>query len=117
DSSGSKNLVSNLEKNEELKSVLLQETPWVLQAQNETEQKQNVAALFDMMRMSSEAKTNFNKLKDMQTSNGGFVWFKGGRDDRYITQYIITSAGHLQKLKALPGETHAEWNELIVAAL
>ena len=117
DSSNNKSLVSNLEKNEELKSILLQETPWVLQAQNETEQKQNIALLFDMMRMSSEAKTNLNKLKDMQTSNGGFVWFKGGNDDRYITQYIITSVGHLQKLNALQEESYAEWNKLIDAAL
>ena len=117
DSSGNKSLVSSLEKNEELKSILLQETPWVLQAQNETEQKQNIALLFDMMRMSSEAKKNFNKLKDMQTSNGGFVWFKGGSDDRYITQYIITSVAHLKKLNALPEESYAEWNELTDAAL
>ncbi|HRQ52123.1 MAG TPA: alpha-2-macroglobulin, partial [Agriterribacter sp.] len=65
----------------------------------------------------SEAKTNFNKLKDMQTSNGGFVWFKGGNDDRYITQYIIAGVGHLQKLNALPGESYNEWNEIIDAAL
>ncbi|HRP56850.1 MG2 domain-containing protein [Agriterribacter sp.] len=117
DSTSSRSLVSGLEKNEELKSILLQETPWVLQARNEAEQKQNIALLFDMMRMSSEAKTNFNKLKDMQTSNGGFVWFKGGSDDRYITQYIVTGAGHLLKLNALPENSYNEWNEIIDAAL
>ena len=41
-----------------------------------------------------------HKLKDMQSSNGGFVWFKGGPDDRYMTQYIVTGIGHLKKLKA-----------------
>ena len=45
-------LLSNLQKNEELKSVLLQETPWVLQAQNEEQQKKNIALLFDMAKMS-----------------------------------------------------------------
>ncbi len=44
--------MSNLQKNEELKSVLLEETPWVLQAQNEAQQKKNIALLFDMVRMS-----------------------------------------------------------------
>lgn len=117
DSSSGKGLVSSLGKNEALKSILLQETPWVLEAQNEAEQKQNIALLFDLMRMKGEAKTNFNKLKDMQTPNGGFVWFKGGNDDRYITQYIITGLGHLRKLNALSEESHAEWNELIEAAL
>ncbi len=38
----------------------------------------------------------------MQSEGGGFPWFKGGRDDRYITQYIISGIGHLKKLKAVP---------------
>lgn len=93
-------LLSNLQKNPELKSVLLQETPWVLQAGSEATQKKNIALLFDMVRMSSERNNNLEKLKSMQLSNGGFVWFKGGPDDRYITQYILTGIGHLKKLGA-----------------
>lgn len=91
-------LLSSLQKNEELKSVLLEETPWVLQAKSESEQKKNMALLFDMVRMSNERSRSLEKLKQMQSSNGGFVWFKGGPDDRYITQYIITGIGHLKKL-------------------
>ncbi|MFT3747705.1 MAG: alpha-2-macroglobulin family protein [Agriterribacter sp.] len=117
DSAGNKGLASALEKNEELKSVVLQETPWLIQAKSETEQKRNIAMLFDMVRMSNEAASNFNKLKDMQTSNGGFVWFKGGRDDRFITQYIVTGIGHLQKLHALPAERMNEWKQVVSQAL
>ena len=95
-------LLSNLQKNEELKSVLLQETPWVLQAKNEAQQKKNIALLFDLVRMSGELTKSITKLQELQSSNGGFVWFKGGPDDRYITQYILTGIGHLKKLKALP---------------
>lgn len=91
-------LLSNLQKNQELKSALLEETPWVLQAKTEAEQKKNIALLFDMVRMSNEMSGNLEKLKTMQSSNGGFVWFIGGPDDRYITQYIITGIGHLKKL-------------------
>jgi uncharacterized protein YfaS (alpha-2-macroglobulin family) len=94
-------LLSNLQKNEELKSVLLQETPWVLEAKSEAQQKKNIALLFDMVRMSREQTSALSHLQDLQTSNGGFVWFQGGRDDRYITQYILTGIGHLRKLKAL----------------
>jgi hypothetical protein len=94
-------LLSNLQKNEELKSILLQETPWVLSAQNETQQKKNIALLFDMVRMSAAKDAALNKLKAMQSPNGGFVWFNGGPDDRYITQYILTGLGHLKKLNAL----------------
>ena len=93
-------LMSNLQKNQELKAVLLEETPWVLQAKNESEQKRNIALLFDMIKMSEQLNSAYDKLKQMQSSNGGFVWFTGGPDDRYITQYIATGIGHLKKLKA-----------------
>jgi uncharacterized protein YfaS (alpha-2-macroglobulin family) len=102
-------LMSNLQKNEELKSVLLEETPWVLQAQNEAQQKKNIALLFDMVKMSGQLESSIAKLKDMQSPNGGFVWFKGGPDNRYITQYIVTGIGHLKKLNAYP---EGQQNEL-----
>lgn len=94
-------LLSNLQKNEELKSVLLEETPWVLAAKSEAEQKKNIALLFDLVRMKQELNSSADKLIQMQSPNGGFVWFKGGPDDRYITQYIATGMGHLLKLRAL----------------
>ena len=91
-------LLSNLEKNQELKSALLEETPWVLQARNETQQKKNIALLFDMVHMQQQLNKHLDKLRQMQSSNGGFVWFTGGPDDRYITQYILSGIGHLMKL-------------------
>jgi uncharacterized protein YfaS (alpha-2-macroglobulin family) len=91
-------LMSNLQKNQELKAVLLEETPWVLEAKSEAQQKRNVALLFDLINMSQQLGSAFHKLKQMQGPNGGFVWFTGGPDDRYITQYIATGIGHLKKL-------------------
>jgi hypothetical protein len=90
--------LSNLEKNPELKNVVLTETPWVLEAQDETERKRRVGLLFDMNRMANEQQQSMRKLRDMQVSNGGWPWFEGMPDDRYITQYIITGFGRLDKL-------------------
>lgn len=95
-------LLSNLQKNEELKSALLQETPWVMEAKTEAEQKKNLGLLFDLGRMSNEMNTAISKLSEAQLSNGGFAWFKGGIDDRYITQLILTGIGRLEKMNALP---------------
>jgi len=114
---GDSTLLSNLQKNQELKSILLQETPWVLEAKNEEQQKKNIALLFDMVRMSSELESSLNKLQEMQTSNGGFIWFKGGPDDRFITQYILTGIGHLQKLNAIPEKSKTKLNTIIKLAL
>ncbi len=106
-------LLSNLQKNPELKSALLEETPWVLQAKTEAQQKKNIALLFDMVRMSNELKSNLEKLKQMQSPNGGFVWFQGGPDDRYITQYILTGMGRLKNVD-IPA---TDLKEIIATAL
>ena len=92
-------LLSNLEKNQELKSLIIQETPWLRDAQSETEQKKRIALLFDLNKMKNELSSAARKLSQMQMSNGGFPWFKGARyPNRYITQHIASGFGHLNKL-------------------
>ena len=88
-------LLSNLEKNRELKSLMLEETPWVLEGKDESERKKRVALLFDLNKMAREQSTALAKLQKMQIANGGWPWFEGMPDDRYITQYIITGLGRL----------------------
>jgi uncharacterized protein YfaS (alpha-2-macroglobulin family) len=99
-----KALQSALQRNEDLKNIVLAETPWVMEVQNEAAQKQKIALLFDLQKMATEQNAALNKLKELQTSNGGFMWFKGGRDDRFITQYILTGIGHLIKLNVLDAD-------------
>uniref|UniRef100_UPI003593854C alpha-2-macroglobulin family protein n=1 Tax=Pricia sp. TaxID=2268138 RepID=UPI003593854C len=91
-------LLSNLEKNEELKSLLIQETPWLRDAQSETEQKIRVALLFNLDKMKNERANALNRLKNNQNPSGGWAWFNGGMDNRFITQHIVTGMGHLEKL-------------------
>ncbi|KGL62806.1 alpha-2-macroglobulin family protein [Polaribacter sp. Hel1_85] len=92
-------LLSNLEKNQELKSMIIQETPWLRDALSETEQKKRIALLFDLNKMKNEQEKAINKLKDIQMNSGGFPWFKGSRyASTFITQHIATGFGHLQKL-------------------
>ena len=110
-------LMSNLQKNQELKAVLLEETPWVLQAKNEAEQKRNIALLFDMIKMTEQLNNSYEKLKQMQSSNGGFVWFTGGPDDRYMTQYIVTGIGHLLKLNAIAKGQEAKLKAILSTAI
>jgi uncharacterized protein YfaS (alpha-2-macroglobulin family) len=90
--------LSNLEKNQELKSLLLEETPWVLDAKDESERKKRVGLLFDLNKMSYELSRAQTKLLKSQTPNGGWSWFEGMPDDWYITQHIVTGMGHLDRL-------------------
>lgn len=90
--------LSNLEKNQELKSLMLEETPWVLDAQNEGERKKRIALLFDLNKMDNQLDKALRKLENMQVSNGAWPWFPGMRENRYITQHIVTGMGHLDHL-------------------
>ncbi len=90
--------LSNLEKNQDLKNVVLTETPWVLEGKDESDRKRRVGLLFDINHMADEQERTLRKLQQMQVSNGGWPWFDGCPDDRYITQYIITGMGHLDHL-------------------
>lgn len=91
-------LVSKLEQNQELKSILLEETPWVRQSENEEEQMKRIAVLFDLNQMQNEFENTFRKLQNKQYSNGGFPWFESGNESRYITTHIVSGFGHLQKM-------------------
>jgi uncharacterized protein YfaS (alpha-2-macroglobulin family) len=94
-STNSTALLSNLEKNQELKATLIEETPWLRDAENESEQKKRIALLFDLNKMSDELKLALDKLQKRQLPSGAFTWFGGDYADRYITQHIVEGIGEL----------------------
>ncbi len=91
-------LDSPLEKNQDLKSVMIEETPWLRQAQDESQARRNVGLLFDANRLDSEAKITFRKLEQMQLGDGLWPWFPGFRGDETITLLITTGFGRMRHL-------------------
>ena len=95
-------LISNLEKNKELKSIIIQETPWLRDAVSETEQKKRIGLLFDLKKLAKNQSNLIDKLEQMQMSNGAFPWFYGSNyANRNITQQILVGFAHLQDLGIL----------------
>jgi uncharacterized protein YfaS (alpha-2-macroglobulin family) len=95
---GTAALDSPLEKNQDLKSVMIEETPWLRQAQNESQARRNVGVLFDSNRLEYETANTLRKLAEMQLGDGSWPWFPGGRGNDYITLYITTGFGRLRHL-------------------
>lgn len=91
-------LKSKLEQNQELKKLLLEETPWVRDAESEAEQMKRIAVLFDDNKIQNDLNAALLKLKQKQSAQGGFPWFEGGNDNRFITTYIVSGFGHLKAL-------------------
>jgi uncharacterized protein YfaS (alpha-2-macroglobulin family) len=99
---GSDALLSNLEKNEALKTTVLNETPWVRDAADETMQRRLIAAFFDVNALSSAESSIVRKLKERQRPDGGFPWCAGGRSSSQTTQRVLLSLGRLHELGLLP---------------
>ncbi len=110
-------LLSNLEKNQELKSLLLEETPWVLNGQNETQRKKRIALLFDLNAMASQIERTLRKMSEGQMPSGAWPWFKGMPESRWITQHIVCGFAHLGQLKVLDIKTNPDINRMMAEAV
>ena len=100
---------SNLELNQELKSLLVEETPWVRDMQEEEVQRKNMGLLFNGNSLDLQLKATLDKLSAMQMPSGAFPWFQGGEyPNQYITQHIVAGVGHLRKIHALPDSAALE---------
>ena len=90
--------MSNLHKNQELKNILLAETPWLTEATNEAEQKQRIATLFDLNTMNSGQAVSVEKLRELQNGDGAWSWYKGMQGSRYVTTQVMEMLVRLNAL-------------------
>lgn len=95
-------LLSNLQKNQELKNILLNESPWVLEAKSEQEQKERLSTLFDLNNIQNNNLTTIKKLQQLQNEDGSWSWFKGMQGSEYITEYVIRLIARIHLLTGQP---------------
>lgn len=94
-------LVSALEQNQELKDVVLNETPWVLDADDETSQKQRLADFFDENLMNQRLSTTIDKLNKLQRGDGSWSWWPDMPGSFYMT---VAVSEMLVRLNDMAGE-------------
>lgn len=94
-------LLSQLQKDENLKAILLQETPWVMEAKNETDQRARIVNLFDLNTMNYRNNEDLKLIRSKQKFNGGWPWFEGMPESPFITEYILTGFGKLKKMNII----------------
>lgn len=99
--------LSNLQKNQEVKNILLSESPWVMEAKTEEEQKERIATLFDLNNIRNNNLSALMKLKELQLPDGSWAWYKGMEGSRYITDFIVELNARLAMLTGKPLEGSA----------
>ena len=90
--------LSNLQKNQEVKNIILSESPWVLEAQTEEQQKERIATLFDLNNIRSNNIAALTRLQELQNASGAWSWYKGMTGSRYVTAYIAELNARLAML-------------------
>lgn len=95
-------LLSNLQKNQGLKNILLNESPWVLEAKSEQEQKERLSTLFDLNNIQNNNLTTIKKLQQLQNEDGSWSWFKGMHGSEYITEYVTRLIARIHLLTGQP---------------
>ncbi len=98
--------LSALQKDQELKNIVLQATPWVLDAQNETEQKRRIALFFDLNQMRQKQQSALNRLQAAQMPSGAWSWFSGMPADFFTTENVLSGLADLVQMKAIDLKQH-----------
>lgn len=105
-------LQSALQKNSELKQIVLDETPWLGEANRESEQKRMLAAFFDESQIDYRLANNLSQLSRLQLPNGSFAWWKGMEGSPYMTMAVVQT---LVRLNAMIGQQNTT-TSMIAAA-
>lgn len=88
-------LESELFQNPELKKVMIAETPWLLNAENQSARKKKIGRLFNENNLQYQMEMALNQLQDLQKPNGGFGWIEGMKSSVYISSQIAEALGQL----------------------
>lgn len=87
---------SQLDENEELRDIVLKESPWVNDALREADQRERLIDLFDENLMKARINKAKEKLQLLQLSDGSWSWFEGMKGSYYITLSICEDLAMLQ---------------------
>lgn len=98
-------LVSMLEKNQDLKIVLLNSTPWVMDARSQTERMQRLCLLLDRNEIDAVYNAGISRLAKLQRHGGGWAWIDECPNASYWTTInALALFGRLKELNFLPND-------------
>lgn len=102
---GGSTLQSALQKNESLKQIVLEETPWLLDADRESEQKQQLMGYFNESQINYRIADNLSRLSRLQNADGSFAWWKGMEGSPYMTMSVLQTLTRLNHMVGEQNET------------
>lgn len=87
-------LTSMLERNSELKTLLLEQTPWVQTARNQSLRMEMLTDAMDAGKANARLRQQTDKLAGLQNSDGGFRWASwSDNSSMWITGDVLVTMG------------------------
>lgn len=90
-------LWSELQKDSELKSILSDETPWLVDATEEADQRKRILTFFNTNVISLQRSKCLQYLKECMSDNG-WSWYNGMSYNRFVTTTVLQLINRIQAL-------------------
>lgn len=95
-------LVSALQTNSDIKDFVLNNTPWVNDAANETLRMVSLLKYADASNANTLIAKEIRDLVASQNLDGGWSWCPGMQSSRFVTERVIANLASLKSSEALP---------------
>lgn len=109
--------LSSLEKNNDLKQIVLSETPWLLEAQRETADRRRIADFFNTQRAEEALGRLRQQLIERQNSDGSWSWMPDFQSSTYITLSLLRGFSELQQEGCIDLDADTELADAIHRAI
>lgn len=95
---------SSLSRDEELKTVALNSTPWVNNAAAETMRMRRRSTLLEEKDVESAKERLMKGLSSLQKDDGGWSWCKGMTSSLFMTERVLSDLAMLKRYVAMPAD-------------
>lgn len=99
-------LVGELQRNDGMYGIVLEETPWVMEAKWETSERRNLLKFFDKPTMNMRIQQAVTRLKNLQRPDGGWAWWKDMLSSRYTTFAVMEILAKLNRTMGASNNQH-----------
>lgn len=102
-------LIGELQRNDGMYGIVLEETPWVMDAKWETSDRRNLLKFFDKPTMDMRIEHAVSRLKSLQCPDGGWAWWKGMPSSRYTTLSVMEILARLYRTMGVTNKQYQDY--------
>ncbi|MCE1167550.1 MAG: MG2 domain-containing protein [Sphingobacteriia bacterium] len=109
--------ISPLLKNEDVKILMNNQTPWVQDAIDESNDYKKITTFFDEEQLKISSEDAFKRMKELQLPSGGFSWYDGMADSKFLTEEVLQTLGRMKKMSGIDPKLQPTLEKMVTSAI